>query len=713
MSARVFVVVGAKGGVGATSIALHLIEHLPAHGPRAIIDADLAGKRSISVWYNEIANLDLGRVPGMPAATTMANGLTIVELARTYEDAFLLTVPGVETVAGKLLASGALIVVDTPQPFAATVRPFISRATQIVVVTEPTLLGVSAARSMLSAMERFGIPNERIAFVINNPRDATELRRNEIQDALRTTVAAELPVKRDRGYDKALKQLTAALGAVPDRVELTALRQSTAKPLGDRRESYRAYPAAAPAASFSGITTKPVSVDDPEAEDLQLPPAAKPELEQLKTELHGTLLRRIDFLSAARAHTDALKLAELRKQVDAIADEFLATRKDVGSAEEASLIRAQVIEEALGLGPLESLLHDESITEIMVNGHGNVFVERRGRIERTAKRFVDDRQVRLVIERIIAPLGRRLDESSPMVDARLPDGSRVNAIIEPLSIDGPTLTIRRFGTKRFGINDLIDVNAITPPVVDFLRAAVEARLNCLVSGGTGSGKTTLLNALSSFIPKADRIVTIEDAAELKLDQPHVVRLESRPPNLEGKGAITIRDLVRNSLRMRPDRIVVGECRGGEALDMLQAMNTGHDGSMTTVHANTPRDAIARVETMVLMSGFDLPIRAIREQVAGAIDLIVQVARLRDGSRRVTSVSEVVGMEGDVVTMQELVRYQQHGLDPQGNVVGEFEPTGVQPTCLKRFEELGIEFDPVVFSPPVEPPARRAAASWLR
>ena len=297
-----------------------------------------------------------------------------------------------------------------------------------------------------------------------------------------------------------------------------------------------------------------------------------------------------------------------------------------------------------------------------------------------------------------------------MVDGRLPDGSRVNAIISPLAIDGPTLTIRRFGTRRFGVDDLLSVGAISPPVLDFLRAAVEARLNIIVSGGTGAGKTTLLNALSSFIPKRDRIVTIEDAAELKLAQPHVVRLESRPANLEGKGDVSIRDLVRNALRMRPDRIVVGECRGGEALDMLQAMNTGHDGSLTTVHANSARDALARIETMVLMAGFELPVRAIREQVSGAVDLVVQVARLRDGSRRVTGVSEIVGMEGDVVTMQELVRYKQRGVDAQGVVLGEFEPCGVQPNCLTRFEELGVTYDPVSFH---LSPQKRAEAAWLR
>jgi pilus assembly protein CpaF len=328
----------------------------------------------------------------------------------------------------------------------------------------------------------------------------------------------------------------------------------------------------------------------------------------------------------------------------------------------------------------------------MVNGPNMIYVERSGRISLSDKRFNDERHLRTIIERIIAPLGRRIDESSPMVDARLPDGSRVNAIIEPLSLNGSTLTIRRFGKRRLGMEDLVRFGSVSPEVVPLLRAMVQGRLNIIVSGGTGSGKTTFLNILSNYIPNNERILTIEDAAELSLGQEHVVRLESRPPNLEGKGAIHIRDLVRNSLRMRPDRIVVGECRGGEALDMLQAMNTGHDGSLTTLHANTPRDAIARLETLVLMAGFDLPVRAIREQIAGAVDCIVQIARLKDGSRKVTSIAEVVGMEGEVVTMQELVRYAQRGLDKDGKVMGEFQYTGVQPHYMNRFDEAGVEFD---------------------
>jgi pilus assembly protein CpaF len=685
VSPRIFVVVGAKGGVGASSVAMQLAEHLPSQGPRYVVDADLAGRRALAVWYDTLKELDLARVPGAPAVA-MKGRLSVVELARSYEDGFVVTAESVERFAAAL-PPNAVVVVDAPQPFAATVRPFIANAAKIVVLSEPTLLGVGAAQAMLSAMDRFGIPASRIAFTLYDLRGAAELRAREIAESLKFPIAAELPAYRDRGWGRAFGKFTEALAAAPEALPIAALRPSATNPIGDAKRS-----------DASMVFAPPLPNEDSAAN------------ERLKTELHAAMFSKIDFLAAARANTDAQKLAELRFQVDAIADDFLASRKDVASAEQASRIRYEVIEEALGFGPLESLLHEPDITEIMVNGHANVFVERRGAIERTEKQFVDDGQVRLVIERIIAPLGRRLDESSPMVDARLPDGSRVNAIIAPLAIDGPTLTIRRFGTTRFGIQDLLSVGAITPPVLDFLRAAVEARLNVVVSGGTGAGKTTLLNALSSFIPKKERIVTIEDAAELKLAQPHVVRLESRPPNLEGKGAVGIRELVRNALRMRPDRIVVGECRGGEALDMLQAMNTGHDGSLTTVHANSARDALARIETMVLMAGFDLPVRAIREQVAGAVDIVVQVARLRDGSRRVTGVSEIVGMEGDIVTMQELVRYKQRGLDGDGTVIGEFEPCGVQPNCLTRFEELGVPYDPVTFQ---LSPAKRAEAAWLR
>jgi pilus assembly protein CpaF len=411
----------------------------------------------------------------------------------------------------------------------------------------------------------------------------------------------------------------------------------------------------------------------------------------IKAEIHLALGDEIDAVAAATM-SDADRVGRLREKVATTVRRYVTSHSEELSIEAIAPLCDEIIAEALGLGPLEDLMAQPDVSEIMVNGPDRIFVERNGKLELTAKRFANAQQLRLVIERIIAPLGRRVDESSPMVDARLPDGSRVNVIIEPLALNGATVSIRRFGTRKLEIEDLVRLGAVSPQVVSLLRAAIQARLNVVVSGGTGSGKTTFLNILSGFIPSSERIVTIEDAAELQLRQEHVVRLESRPANIEGKGEIMIRDLVRNALRMRPDRIVIGECRGGEALDMLQAMNTGHDGSLTTVHANAPREALSRIETMVMMAGFDLPIRAIREQISGAVDLIVQTARLRDGTRKIMSITEVVGMEGDVITMQEIVSYHQRGVNEDGKVIGEFRFSGVQPLCFTRFEELGIPFD---------------------
>ncbi|MDQ3044258.1 MAG: CpaF family protein [Chloroflexota bacterium] len=397
----------------------------------------------------------------------------------------------------------------------------------------------------------------------------------------------------------------------------------------------------------------------------------------------------------------------------------LDPRMDLGNAEEvrrsveetfASVLEAEgvaltrverlrlfeaISAEILGFGPIEPLLKEPAVTEIMINGPHQVYAERGGKLELTDIVFQDDDHVMRVIDRIVSPLGRRVDESSPTVDARLPDGSRVNAIIPPIALNGPTVTIRKFSRDPFTVEDLIRFGTFTAEMSTFLKACVEARLNIVVSGGTGSGKTTMLNVISSYIPDDERIVTIENAAELQMRQEHVVRLESRPPNIEGKGEITIRDLVINSLRMRPERIVVGECRGGEALDMLQAMNTGHDGSMTTAHANSPRDTLSRLETMCLMAGMDLPMRAIREQIASAVDLIVQQERLKDGSRRVTAVTEVQGMEGDVIVLQDIFTFQQTGIE-NGKIVGRMKPTGIRPKFMHRFEASNIYLPPNIF-----------------
>ena len=366
----------------------------------------------------------------------------------------------------------------------------------------------------------------------------------------------------------------------------------------------------------------------------------------------------------------------------------------IGRGDRSKLV-SDIKDEMLGLGPLEVLRKDETITEIMINGPKQIFVEKLGKLTLSSVQFHDDDHLMNIIERILSPLGRRIDESSPLVDARLDDGSRVNIIIPPLSLVGPCVTIRKFSKKPLTVENLINFGTLSREMADFLKACVKARLNILVSGGTGSGKTTTLNVLSSFIPENERIVTIEDAAEIQLQQEHVVTLESRPPNIEGKGAITIRDLVKNALRMRPDRIMVGGVRAGEALDMLQAMNTGHDGSLTTAHANTPRDALRRMETMVLMAGFELPVRAIREQVASAIDLIIQQSRIKDGSRKITYITEIQGMEGDTITTQDLFKYEHERMDENGKSVGRFVSSGLQPAFLDKFTVNGVEI-PAVF-----------------
>jgi pilus assembly protein CpaF len=384
------------------------------------------------------------------------------------------------------------------------------------------------------------------------------------------------------------------------------------------------------------------------------------------------------------------------QQIRQAVTELLRGETTPFSQAEREEVVEQIVYEVIGLGPIEPLFRDRTITDILVNGAKEIYVERNGRLSRALTSFRDDAHLLSIIDRIVSRVGRRVDESSPMVDARLPDGSRVNAIIPPLAIDGPVLSIRRFGAE-ITIQKLVEFGALTEDMVNLLAGCVRARLNILISGGTGAGKTTLLNALSSFIPSSERVITIEDAAELRMQQEHVVRLETRPPNSEGRGEVVARDLVKNALRMRPDRIIVGEVRSAEALDMLQAMNTGHEGSLTTIHANTPRDALARLETMILFAGTNLPNRAMREQVSSALDLVIQVSRLTDGSRRVSSITEVTSMEGEVITMQEIYRFRRRGISAEGKVVGQFEATGVRPTFIERLQLAGVELPPHLFA----------------
>lgn len=409
----------------------------------------------------------------------------------------------------------------------------------------------------------------------------------------------------------------------------------------------------------------------------------------LKTRIQNKLIANLD------PSMDVTQVGEVRKVIQQEFELILSEENIVLSRPERARIFEQIVAEILGLGPIQKLMEDDNVTEVMVNGPRSIYVEKSGKIHRVPMEFESDEHVKRIIDRIVAPLGRRIDESSPYVDARLPDGSRVNAIIPPISLTGPVITIRKFSRNPITIDQLYEFGSISPEAMRFLEACVMSRLNLVISGGTGSGKTTLLNILSSYIPSDERIITIENAAELQLRQDHVITLESRPPNIEGRGQITIRQLVVNALRMRPDRIIVGEVRAGETLDMLQAMNTGHEGSMTTLHANSPRDAISRMETMTLMAGMELPVRAIREQISSAVDLVVHQTRMRDGSRKVVNISEVVGMEGDVITISDIFSFEQQGFD-NGKILGRLRPTGIKPRFIEKIEEAGIHLNPSLF-----------------
>ncbi len=420
--------------------------------------------------------------------------------------------------------------------------------------------------------------------------------------------------------------------------------------------------------------------------------SSEQDFESLKRLIHGKLVEKLDLSRLGDLEGDTL-----RREIRLVVEHLCDTENPLLNRSERERLIEEVLDETFGYGPLEILLKEDGVADIMINGPKNVFIEKHGRIQRSEVTFRDNQHLLQILDRIVSRIGRRIDETSPMVDARLADGSRVNAVIPPLALDGPSLTIRRFGSKPIGLEDLLKFGAFTPEIALLLEGAIKARLNIIISGGTGSGKTTLLNTLSSFIQSDHRIITIEDAAELQLQQEHVLRLETRPANIEGKGRVSATDLVKNALRMRPDRVIIGECRGAEALDMLQAMNTGHEGSMTTIHANTPRDAISRLETMISMGGVELPIRALRQQFASAVDLIIQTQRLQGGPRKMTYVTEVVGMEQDTIVMQDIFRFIQDGIDDKGKAVGHFEAMGVRPSFMPRLEAAGVKLPANLFS----------------
>jgi pilus assembly protein CpaF len=464
--------------------------------------------------------------------------------------------------------------------------------------------------------------------------------------------------------------------------------------LADLREPEVKTPVAINTQATSEVS-RALPAEELAKEDAELDIALSTELRPVQERLQELVLRELDLFR--RTALNSLGQADLRKEARQAIESIISNGGiQLPASVDRALFVKEMTAEIMGYGPIEPFLSDDSVSEVMVNGPNQIYIERRGQLTSVPARFTNADSLMRVIERIVSPLGRRIDEGVPMVDARLPDGSRVNAIIPPLSLIGPILTIRKFARQRFSMDRLVDIGSLTPQMATFLRICVQYRKNIIVSGGTGSGKTTFLNALSESIPSSDRICTIEDAAELRLVQPHVLSLEARPPNVEGRGEVTIRELVRNSLRMRPDRIIVGECRGGEALDMLQAMNTGHDGSLTTGHANSPRDLLSRLEVMVLMAGMDLPVRAIREQIASAVDIVVQQTRFSDGRRRVTSIVEVDGMEGDVILTQPLFAFKQRGVGPKGEIIGDYVGFGQAPRFYEDLSESGIALDRSIF-----------------
>ncbi len=712
---RLIAIFGTKGGVGKTVIAANLaVSLLKQTGKKvALVDLDLqfgGDMASMMSLHPKKTVAELISILESPATASIADQLTrhdsgvdFLAAVSRPKQAHLITNERLEKLFGLLRRSYDYIVVDAGKSFTDTLVSTFDRANLILLVLTPDIISVHQTKWSLEVIESLHFPLKMLKIVLNRAESKGGVKWQDVRAALPCEIIAQIPSEgkviglsinqgvplvianpRSR-VSRAIEGLASFL-STNEKVfmgQQVSVRPRGEEELVERKTFWEEY----------GFVEKPegLTVETPDRED---------EIIKLKRRIHDQLLeelnlRRLDFT----VMTEPAKAKELRAKTEKVISKLLA--KETGGVISSYEVRKELVkdiaDEALGLGPLEDLLKDPEITDILVNNKDQIYVERHGKLELTAKRFISNEQIRIVIERIIAPLGRRIDESVPMVDARLPDGSRVNAIISPLSIKGPMISIRKFARERYTMDDLIRFGTLTSEVAEFLRACVMARKNMIVSGGTGSGKTTLLNVLSAFIPEGERIITIEDAAELKLKQRHWASLEARPPNIEGKGAITVRDLFRNSLRMRPDRIIVGECRGNETPDMLQAMNTGHDGSLTTIHANSTRDVLSRLDSMVLMSGVELPVRSIREQIASAVQLIIQTARLNDGSRKIMCITEVTGMVDEThIGLKDIFVFRQTGIGKDGQVLGKFEPTGFIPTFIEDLRVRGIELSDEIF-----------------
>lgn len=696
---HILAVVGGKGGVGKSVFAANFASALllELRAPVLLIDADAksCGDQNILLGLrpqktiSEVALFNGTMSPqAVPQLVTQhASGLSYIGAVRGPEESMN---PNTDLFLKQLefiSRQYKYIVVDLGNDLRGFQMSILEQATAIMIVATPEILVVNQTQKLIHELLTATFPMDMFQLVINKVGNSG-LNLQVISQTLRLPVIGTIP-QDDNLVQSSMQKSTPFVLSQNKTTVSAAYHDLVRKITGGILQKLKGFQKPQQSSPINVSSQQVTTVDNGSQLDIR---------NSLKMRVHSELIKAMDLKKGITdTQGDPEKEKILRQKTLQSITQIVDTQVSASSREERSKIIKEVLEEALGLGPLEDLLADAAVTEIMVNGYKRIFVEKSGKVQLSQVTFTSNLHLRNVIERIVTPLGRRIDEKTPYVDARLKDGSRVNAIIEPLSIDGPSLTIRKF--KKGGITPekYVEYGSITKPMIDFLKICVENGLNIVISGGTGSGKTSLLNMLSSFIPANDRIVTVEDAAELQLNQEHVVRLETRPANMEGTGAVTIRDLIRNSLRMRPDRIVVGECRDGAALDMLSAMNTGHDGSMTTTHANSPRECLSRLETLCLMAGMDLPARAIKEQIASAVNLIVQVSRLSDGSRKVINVSEVVGMQGDTITLLEIFKFKETGFDKNRKILGHYQASGHIPTFIEKLEQKGVIIPRDVFS----------------